>query len=375
MLTRDFQQLLTRPSGSEATSNAKAIVDKYHNERESWLDFCIFPDLLDPVRMPSLFPVPSHLCKRQTVFTVDANATGNIYGLFKPLTVDPGDLDAGYRSAFSYIFTDPVLGQNSDDPLAGGVVEQAGANTRYTPSLTGVTGLIHGGARLIASVIEVEYMGTLEQHSGLIEVGLHMHSVNSLTDMKIVHLFDQAEIVQAPLYKKFKPMDGARCVWFPVDDNDFQFQDYDIGGAGTGEGTTTSLNLTLRQPVFPQWAINLSGIQNNQRLRFSICSYFETLPDENYRDIFMATRSKQNPPLANVKSAVSAAVQTGAVSTPAKSSGMWGGYLSGIGSILAQAKEAYGLVQDYAPMFTGILSGNPLGAIGGAATTLAKQFG
>lgn len=367
MLARDYNQRFE--------SQSKGIVDKYHAQRESWLDFCVFPDIVDPIRMPSLFPIPSHMCKRQSVFTIDANATGNIYGLFKPLTVDPGDLNSGYRSAFSYIFTDPVLNQNSDDPLGVGVVQQAGANTRYTPSLNGVTGLIHGGARLIASFIELEYMGTLDQHSGIVEVGLHMHSVNSLTDMKIVHLYDQGEIIQAPMYKKFKPMDGVRCCWFPVDDNDFQFQDYDISGSGTGEGTTTSLNLTLRQPVFPQWAINLTGIQNNQRIRVHMCSYFETIPDEAYRDIFMASRSRSNPPLSSVKSAVSGMVQNGVMATPAKSSGLWGGYFSGISSILAKAKEAYGLVQDYGPMVTDILSGNVFGAAVEGGKMLAKGFG
>jgi hypothetical protein len=206
MLARDYG--VSRDAGMGFESKAKPIVDKYHQQREDWIDFCLFPDIVEPVRMPSLFPIPSHLCKRQTVFTINANATGNIFGLFKPLTVDPGDLNSGYRSSFSYIFTNP-LGNNSDDPLSPGAVQQAGANTNYTPSLNGVAGLIHGGARLIASVIEIDYIGTLDQHSGLIECGLHMHSVNSFTDMKMVHLYDQSEIIQAPFYKKFKPMDFA----------------------------------------------------------------------------------------------------------------------------------------------------------------------
>jgi hypothetical protein len=304
----------------------------------------LFPDIVEPVRMPSLFPIPSHLCKRQTVFTINANATGNIFGLFKPLTVDPGDLNSGYRSSFSYIFTNP-LANNSDDPLSAGAVQQAGANTNYTPSLNGIAGLIHGGARLIASVIEIDYIGTLDQHSGLIECGLHMHSVNSFTDMKMVHLYDQSEIIQAPFYKKFKPMDGVRCVWFPVDDNDFQFQDYDIAAAGIGE-TATSATVTLRQPVFPQWAINLTGIQNNQQIRVHICSYFETIVDEAYRDIFMVTRGKSSASLPQVKAAVNTAVQNGLASTPSKTSGLWSGYYDQMRQFVAGAKEAFGLVSD-----------------------------
>lgn len=373
MLARNFEQGVER--------RGTGIVDKWHTDKASWIDFCLFPDIVEPVKMPTLFPIPSHIAKRQTVFTIQAPAAGNIYGLWKPHTIDTSSASSsgeGYRSGFFYKTGAPSAA-NTD--ASGGADQQISSNPTYNPPLTAAFGLMHGGARLIGSFIEIEYIGTADQHSGLFECGLHMHTVNSMTDMAYVHFYDQSEMVQAPFYRKFKPIDGIRCVWFPVDENDFSFQDYDISSSGIGE-TTTSANLTIRNPVQPQWAINLTGLQNNQSLRIHMCSFYETIVDEAYRDIFMATRDSNIQDPAKARVAVTEAVANGAAATPSKSSGGFGQMLVAAKEYVNNLKGVYGMFQQALPAIasmtkgaiSGGITGGPLGAVSGGAYGLFNSL-
>lgn len=357
MLARDydFQQ-----AAGNATS--KTAIEKFHGERENWLEFCMFPDIVSPVRMPSLFPVPTHIVRRQHVFTITPTAA-NLYCMWKPHTIQTSDglnfnearVLEGYRSAFHYTNNSAFIDSNSD-AIAAANTSQENFTSQYTPSLLGAGGLVHGGARMIGGFVEVEYIGTLDSHAGIIECGLHMHSANNPVDLTRVHMFNQGEMMQAPFYRKFKPSDGVRCVWFPVDDENFSFQDFDINLDGTGEVDPDSTNqttqagvnqrlklITLRTPVYPEWGINLTGLTINQAIRVHICSYYETVPDENVRDIYMAAKTKNFTDTGKLKSAVTEAVQSEMVATSAKSSSGFGGFKDKAMQYLDAAQVAYGV--------------------------------
>lgn len=357
--------MLARNYDAQFESKAKSIVDSYHEGRESWLDFCLFPDMVEPKKMPSLFPLPTHICRRQVVGQMQIPAGGQLWCMWKPTTIDPNGINTGYRSAFIRREIPPIA--NNDDINGNNFQEHGDNNTVYGPGLGGGLGLLHGGVRLIGAFIEVEYMGTVDQTSGFIEVGLHVHSVNSLQDMKSVHFYEQSEMIQAPMYKKFKPQDGARCVWFPIDDNDFQFQNYDIGTSEIGENAVPT-TVTLSQHNFVEWAINLTGFQVGQQCRFHFCAYYETIPDEGVRDIYMATRGKSLAPASQFKMAVNDAVAQGAVSTPSKSGGGFNSFYLEAKKYLGSLNNAYGLVRDVAPIIGNFVTGNYAGALSGAGT-------
>jgi|GEM_PF-4898832 len=40
----------------------------------NWASFCAMPDKVAPVKMPSLFPVPTHIVRRRLTKTIDAYA-------------------------------------------------------------------------------------------------------------------------------------------------------------------------------------------------------------------------------------------------------------------------------------------------------------
>jgi len=354
MLVRDFQQ--QRPDGN---LSSKGAMQAFNDHKENWLEFCMFPDLVEPVRMPSIFPVPTHVVRRQTVQTISPTAS-SIHAIWKPHTIKAfegatateASIMEGYRSGFHYQYGDGSLNNDDGSPLTS----QGAFTSVYTPSLTETPGLLHGGARLIGAFIEIEYVGTLDNHAGLIECGVHMHSANSCRDLIRVHGYSQSEILQAPFYRKFKPMDGVRCVWFPADDDAFNFQNYDIDNNGTGEadpdaGVTTDAidtrldQVRLRQPVFPEWAINLSGLSLAQGIRIHMCSYYETVPDEKVKDIFMARKTGSSVDTGRLKSAVTDAVQSQMVATPAKSSLGFSQFRDKASSFLDTLNQSYSLYQ------------------------------
>ena len=324
----------------------------------------MFPDLTEPVRMPSLFPVPTHIVKRQTVFTITPG-TASIFGIWKPHVIEPTTIpkiNEGYRSGFMYqngiSFVHP---NNADEDI----INNQSYVREYTPSLLQSTaGLVHGGARLIGAFIELEYIGTVEQHAGLIECGLHLHSANSAYDLQAPHLMTQSEIIQSPFYRKFKPMDGVRCVWFPIDEESFNFQDFDISvldsGADaqvdTAQGRETALKqITLRQPTFPEWAINLTGLSLNQNIRVHMCSFYETVPDEALKDIYGAKKGSASASTGNLRGAINQAVQSEMIATPSKSSNSWGMYREKAMGYLNDLSQAYGLYQTVAPMIGNLI--------------------
>jgi hypothetical protein len=45
---------------------------KYRSAEEDWAYFCCFPDKVEPRKMPSLFPTPTHTVRRRIVKTIDA---------------------------------------------------------------------------------------------------------------------------------------------------------------------------------------------------------------------------------------------------------------------------------------------------------------
>lgn len=358
MLARDYD---FRRSADNSAS--KGAMQNFHGAKENWLEFCMFPDLVDPVRMPSLFPVPTHIVKRQQVQTI-IPTTGNLYAIWKPFTIDNGTeatVQDGYRSMFAFT---PTESTSNDDDNAGTNV-QSNHTRYYTPPLSNVAGLVHGGARMIGAFLEIEYIGTADQHAGIIEVGLHMHSANSGVDLVRAHTYSQSEIIQAPFYRKFKPADGCRVVWFPVDEEAFNFQDFDTRASGIGEADPATgpddpvsrlKQITLRTPVHPEWCINFSGLSLNQSLRVHLCSYYEVVPEESYRDIYMARKASSQVNVSSLKTAISNTVQAEMVATPAKSSLGFGSFRDKAKMFIDGISTAYSLYKDPVSVFSSMMT-------------------
>jgi len=401
---QDLGQIVPQRARTVAEKDNEDIDDAvsrqvaYRQETEkSWLYFCMFPDLYEPKRMPSLFPVPTHVIRRQRVFNITQAVAGNtIYCIWKPEGIPQltGTLGVsanyavlgGFRPVFDFVEASASqLYPNNTD------AQNVAVSSYYTPSVvaevdqgTGAlsyTNVAHGGVRMIGAFCEIEYVGTLENHSGMIECGLHLASSNSLFDCSVPHLMDQTEMIQSPFYRKFKPLDGCRVVWFPVDNADFEFNEYatdynsrtlwrddSVQIIAGNVATTNFLSYSgaygpLKKTVRPEWAINISGLQVGQAVRVHMCAYYETIPDESHRDLFLPKRTREYSDPAKVKSAATILAQQGVVATPAKTSGSWSNIAAGIGKAIDAVATGLGM----AGLTTaGGLLGGPGGMIAGA---------
>lgn len=360
----------------EDIDEGKEQVTHYHKQRDNWVQFCLFPDLLEPCRMPSMFPVPTHMIRRQRVFNISTSTAGNsLFCLWQPEAITVATPALGLNS-----FPSLLEGQRMMFSVADGVSGTAFANNDdlgfassaaqfaappiacFAPTTTTLqqTNLAHGGVRLVGAFCELEYVGTAENHSGMIEVGLHLHAANDLVGISTPHLFDATEIIQAPFYRKFRPMDGCRVVWFPIDNQDFEFQDYatdylsrnlvldtgvQITAANVGGTTFQQLSNAygpVKKTVRPEWAINISGLQTGQAIRVHMCAYYETIPDEGFRDLYMPKKTQEVTDPARAKSLISNIAQQGVFSTPAKTSGIFPGIVTAITKLVDGVSGAMG---------------------------------
>ncbi len=409
--------------GTVVPQRARALADKeeeegvttlvqkqldYQRETDkSWLYFCMFPDLYDPKRMPSLFPVPTHIIRRQRVFNITQSVAGNtIYCLWKPegipqLSAGLGvsanyAVLGGFRSVFNFVenSSSVAYGNNFDN-------QSAAVSSYYGPAVVAdvdgsgnlaYTNVAHGGVRMIGAFCEIEYVGTLENHSGMIECGLHLASANSLYDVSQPHLMDQTEMIQSPFYRKFKPLDGCRVVWFPIDNADFEFNEYatdyqsrmlvlDNGNQITSGnvGATDWRQYSnaygpLKKVARPEWAINISGLQVGQSVRVHMCAYYETIPDEAYRDLYLPKRTREYTDPAKVKTASTILAQQGVVATPAKTSGSWSSIASAVGKAIDAVSVGVGIA-GLSGMGLGLPALTLGGAIGGISGVLSAYSG
>lgn len=299
--------------------------------------------------MPSLFPVPTHLFRRQVVTNVGLQAveTGyNIRMLWQPQGMTNGTGSPGglwYRklnTGVANYSTYDTANDNTTTMATGAVAGETTAvvQTLY-PNIT--NDVAHGGIRLVGAFIEIEYVGTVENHSGTIEVGFHPHARDDNVDTTILHFATDAEIIQMPFYKRYKPLDGARCIWFPIDSADFQF---------LPSGTSIASQQPYR-PVNGQWCININGVQPSQGFRVHMCNVYESIPDEAMSDLFYPKKDTSGVSLEAAKGVLNNLVQAGAATTPAKNSLNWASVYDTIKSVATNLSTAAGLYNVARAMF------------------------
>jgi hypothetical protein len=81
------------------TMNENNVYDEKKKGEIDWAMFCCYPDKLDPQRMPSLFPIPSHLVRRRLTKTIDANKYNRL--LWSPEYVFGQGALLGFNSKFA----------------------------------------------------------------------------------------------------------------------------------------------------------------------------------------------------------------------------------------------------------------------------------
>lgn len=226
-----------KPSKTEIESSVSSMAI----ERD-WAKFCLFPDVVEPIRMPSLFPVATHIVKRRISKVISGSDEINIkwapeflrgIGLLgvagkSAVTTDniqPGDTATSTSFVTTYSRVSSWTVSDSSDMFD------------LTPSLGDELG--HGGVRLIGACLKLTYLGKVDDLSGLIETGMHLNAHNknlwttgdlySAPNTRMVnqirenlHYATLDEIQQQSYYQRTSTNDGIRLVWIPVDPTKFE---------------------------------------------------------------------------------------------------------------------------------------------------------
>lgn len=318
MQAEKFGALLRGTEGEKmdylnAREYASNVIDSTRTQDEEWAKFCLFPDILSPERMPSMFPIPTHIYKERDIFSVISTG-GDIKCVWQP---------EHYRgiSRFVYVTNSGGTNDNIDPNSTTTAVRVTGTSDR--------SDVAHGGVRLIGAYVEIDYLGTVEDSQGIIEVGLHLNSHKNLltntvapsTDTSDVHFATDSEVQQLPYYQKFHSSHGARVIWFPIDQGKFEFAPHSLTDGTNGGDATDHQTPYTQDKVRMEWCINISNpVAVTGAYRVSMVSIYESIPDENQTDIFCPQKPKYPGDPDNAMRGVHKVVQHTAGASTSKSS-------------------------------------------------------
>jgi len=377
------------------------MVEHEKNSMIKWARFMAMPCTVSPCRMPSLWPIASHLPRRRNVFEMAIGPGGYNSCLWAP---------EHYNSLGYFFATAQTNASASNLPLSRGNLSRIFQASELIPRTPGgdpeetlnvdhihfqrpnllSADISQGGSRLIAACLNITYLGRVDDISGIIEVGMHANTGISPTlnnDSEIadtVSFATSSEITQAPYYHKERISEGTRLIWFPLDSSKFDFRvpQYTLQGgnnlAGTiqngATGTTINENgdpiggvgvittndygfhLTQRPEVRLEWFINFTGVQTIVPIRVHIEYFYETIPDERFHDDYLPVKGPSGDPHDAVKYARKVAYNVGVTPSRASSRFNASGILSKIDDYLGIAKKAYSVAKTVAPFITPAIS-------------------
>lgn len=302
----------------EEQQDVNAIIKKYQSSEMEWAKFCFMPDLVEPVKMPSLFPIPTHLCRRRLTktITVGGTASGSIQTLvwapehYHGLGVLCGQHNASVAAGPAY---NNFWEDTTDNWSQGFSPDQP--RYHYTGALQ--DGISTGGQRLIGAFMRLEYLGKIDDISGKIEIGLNINSfhhgkISGQSDWhRSIKFSTSDQIQQMPFYSCVGLSEGARAIWFPIDTSKFEFEtgtriEKMTFDSGTGLPNSFPNPQTIEEdqagpgydfsnyqdPVRIEWHIRFVGVQTEVPVRIRIQQFYETVPNETVMDNYYPKKSK-----------------------------------------------------------------------------------
>ena len=216
--------LLEKVSQSKEINDnmVEKVLHAVDDSEYDWAKFCLFPDMVKPARMPSLFPVPTHMLKRRIVTTCQVGPSRKNAFLWMPEAFHGVSGIVGAASGGT---------DNSVNTASGNIVSDFGDNAAREAVVAGAISdtIAAGGIRLVGAYLKIEYLGKIDDISGLVEVAMHMNSHTATYDeddafWKDIHLSTESEIQQQHYYQSHRLSENVKVLWFPIDDSRFTLQ-------------------------------------------------------------------------------------------------------------------------------------------------------
>lgn len=194
----------------------------YNTQTDEYINAILYPEAVKYAKIPSLFPVPTASFQTHFQCSLTTNATGQIAFTWNPWYMQ----DSGLSPACSTFYV------NNNAALTGNGTSNFFVSTDigYTQMPTG----IYSQYRVVGASCVVTYTGRMDIVSGIICLGVGM---NQLANPAIATAVDTASAVfgnfnlidELPFAKQSQSINGARGIYFPIDNNMLEFAQIPTG--------------------------------------------------------------------------------------------------------------------------------------------------
>lgn len=197
-------------------------------QTDEYINAILYPEAIKYAKIPSLFPIPTASFQTHFQCSLITNATGQIAFTWNPWYMQ----DAGLTTAFSTFFV------NNNNALNGSVSSNYFASTDigYTQMPTG----IYSQYRVVGASCVVTYTGRMDIVSGVICIGVGMNQIANpqpsaaATVDPASAIFGNFNLIdELPFSKQSQAINGARAIYFPIDNNMQEFAQIPTGSSIT----------------------------------------------------------------------------------------------------------------------------------------------
>lgn len=204
----------------EVKSLAQTLKEQYKTYDDDYLKAVLFPEESEPSRIPTKFPLPSALATQTWSFYLNTGKQGKGY-----VALMPQDL------AFSCVYSP------DDENWDGNPLNLGNDGHKYNPECFSYPIIEnYGSARVVGASMRVQYIGEVQQESGIM-VGSHVFDAT-------IGMISEDIVENGYYITRGRPHEGMRLSYLPRDESDTEYCDlnYKIRFTGTNSNYAVDPN-------------------------------------------------------------------------------------------------------------------------------------
>lgn len=261
-------------------------LSKKHGREKKYLDFVLNPDIESPIRMPSDFTYPTNLLSWKQNVQLTIGAPGDFVGYFcpqnpilAPQASYPPTISAAYASYIFCARNNTTLNYQANIYSSLASSAPAVANVAVDPNQVFPYYTQFDSVRVIGGVCKFEYIGSLQNTSGMITVAADLVAQNSTAVGQQLPPTN-SQLYNLLVYKKFNASEQTRSVWFPVDASCTNFLNVNPNRV---QNTVADLSVLI-------FYFNGYGLPPGSMLDLTIEIYYEAVPNLQFTNLFVASQ-------------------------------------------------------------------------------------
>jgi hypothetical protein len=213
----------------------KQLDDLNANNREDYVNTLLYPESVFGKKIPCLFPIPSTTFQLHLVSqTISTNSSGNVAFTYNPVFLQ--DSSATTQSTF-YINNNVALtGSGSSNFFLA-------QDLQYNQ----IPANLYGNYRIVSASIVLTYIGRIDIVSGVVGVGIGLNNSGvaapqaiGATDANSAIFGNFVQVDNLYFSERTQSANGARAIYFPIDDRYTNFLAVYTGTVGVPGATLSN---------------------------------------------------------------------------------------------------------------------------------------